>query len=697
MEWPIPSVLSFANFNRLLKASKTSAQQLGIDPDAEKEESETGASESYFSGLMSRVLNAQQGTEKTDESEDTAGTGIAIRAPRSGCVAAANGWIVAALECATGQNTLRLMSRWNVRRGGLADQWVALPPAVDGNGRIAHVFVDPTASHVLISGANGEAYYCHTSTQRHVVKLAGFGRNADGTTRATSGIPATAVAFRSTDPAAQLTIQVGLSGLSYVTAVAWDKDRGTEGSSKRILLGTSAGEIYEYSLIAPGSQDQEEAVPAPILLHKLYASDAADPSELGAVVTGLYFERLRTGLLVLAATSGRNKRTRFYTFYSAHNSSFRMVMADQQHASFVELPGSMDFADLRLVGDNFGLRTATGIYYGSIDRSLAGPSILSGSSSMIIDSGILPYDKGVVPVCLALTPHHMITLTETNEIRFVNRVAQKVIQREFIDQSGGGDEMGVGEFLMDIRRLDQVWLRRGRSLVHISSSQEDRDVWKYTLQKCISISPINPRSTGNASEEKTQEALFEHARSLCTNNAQKAVINAIRSEFHLSHGRAELAAKYLAQCPASLKPFADTAIRLALPKLGIEGGPSADNKGLASLQLSNSPLIAYLSEKMRASRMKEDTMTSTMIGAWLTELILHERENNNTPENSALLAQFLNSNIDTMDAKTVLKILASHDVNAGECASFAAKSGDLATAVNAALNTINKSAVSLQS
>jgi hypothetical protein len=39
-----------------------------------------------------------------------------------------------------------------------------------------------------------------------------------------------------------------------------------------------------------------------------------------------------------------------------------------------------------------------------------------------------------------------------------------------------------------------------------------------------------------------------------------------------------------------------------------------------------------------------------------------------------------------MDAKTILKILASHDVGAKECASFAAKSGDLGTAVNAALS-----------
>ena len=38
-----------------------------------------------------------------------------------------------------------------------------------------------------------------------------------------------------------------------------------------------------------------------------------------------------------------------------------------------------------------------------------------------------------------------------------------------------------------------------------------------------------------------------------------------------------------------------------------------------------------------------------------------------------------------MDAKTILRILCSHDAAASECASYAASSGDIGTAVNAAL------------
>ena len=778
-------------------------------------------------------------TNSSSNNNNTGGGGgggsiRSLRPPRAHCVAAANGWIVAVLETTANAPPLRLISRWNVRRGtltgtSLSDHWMALPPPIfmgqkRNEGRIKHVLVDPTASHTLVSANNGEAYYLHSSGTQRLVKLPGFGPSAaiyaDGSSSskkkhhstaassATSaagsstlrggaaaaasasaglhltGIPATAVVHRR-DEQSQASIQAGLTSGSYVTAIAWDKERGTEGSSKRVLLGTSLGEIYEYTF--PNPNDDEEPTTSssrkssdkhdktafhgtlPILLHKL-STDAndpsVDPSQVGAAVTGLYFERLRTGLLVICATSGRHKRTRFHSFYSPHNSSFRIVMADQQYATLVELPGSVEFADMVTVGDVFALRTGVGIYYGRVDRNLtnAAATLAAGGSSMIVDSGMLSYEtiypkqqqssrsatnassNANLPISLALTPHHFIILTESNHVCFINRVAQKIIQKDRVDlqltqsnsssanakasnsSSAASDEsfLGVGALLMDIRRPDQVWLRQGRHLVHISSSQEDRDVWKYTLQKCLDM-PLQSKSSSAVSsssssaggarqeptsfdvfmgkplteKEKAQEAMFEQAKALCSNAAQKAVVTAARAEHHLSQGRAELAAKYFALCPSALSPFADTAVRLALPKLGIDDPKSygGSTKAWASLESTNVPLITYLADKMRVGKMNDDKMTCTMIGAWLTELYLHERGERRasvplmesstaaaTFEDSALLAQFLNTNVNNMEAKTIMKILTSHDVGAHECALFAAKSGDITTAVNAALN-----------
>ena len=108
-------------------------------------------------------------------------------------------------------------------------------------------------------------------------------------------------------------------------------------------------------------------------------------------------------------------------------------------------------------------------------------------------------------------------------------------------------------------------------------------------------------------------------------------MTAVRAEYHLKQGRGELAAKYLAQCPPSLEPFSDMAIRLALPKLGIDDpqGYSHSWRARTCLETTNIPLITYLNDKMRMGSSNGDKMTCTMIGAWLTELFLRERGETN--------------------------------------------------------------------
>jgi hypothetical protein len=81
----------------------------------------------------------------------------------------------------------------------------------------------------------------------------------------------------------------------------------------------------------------------------------------------------------------------------------------------------------------------------------------------------------------------------------------------------------------------------------------------------------HPSFGKKSNDEMFMDAEFEHTKSLCTNEAQKAVVTAARAEYYLAQGRVELAAKYLAQSPTSIAPFTETAIRLALPSLMGEG------------------------------------------------------------------------------------------------------------------------------
>lgn len=263
-------------------------------------------------------------------------------------------------------------------------------------------------------------------------------------------------------------------------------------------------------------------------------------------------------VIVLASTGGPHKHTRLHTFRSEPDTtSLTLRSAFSRHAdgggrgSFIELPGSVDFVDLcSCTSDYFALRTETGIYYGALERTAGGGGIS--------DAGLLSYDvttsrKGgaggmvATPLSIGLTPFHFVTLNSVNEVKFVNRVARKVIQQERVDwmslsQSAPSDEFsgavggGVSELLMDVRRADQIWLRKGRSLVHISSSQEDRDEWKYTLMKCIETAPYHGSTSSRAvmgsdeasttstvlsTEEKQVDSQFELAKSLCSNAVRK--------------------------------------------------------------------------------------------------------------------------------------------------------------------------------
>ncbi len=775
-----------------------------------------------------------------------------LRPPRQHCIASANGWIMAAIESTpisvknsaasnssasnnatggsnekNGSNTtyqlppLRLVSRWNVRRGSSDSRtskdgsksggFTPLPPPVIPStairkpsstsastaksnldhlaqnpltaGRIMHIFVDPTGCHTILSALNGEAYYIHSLSKNQTVrKLKGFGPNPDGKSSTFSGIamnelPTTAGQSSDSNSMYQQkkgNVQMGITDGSYITSIGWDRFRGTEGSTKKILIGTSLGEIYEYSLSASlssdggsgkntgggasggggsfnddGSSSGKDSLAVilddelPLLLVRLNAREKSygrihsneNPNVGGGAVSGLHFERLGTNnsmnydngdLIVLAATSGVNKQTRLHTYLSIPSNDnngiseeskstpedpFHSIFSSNESSSrrsFVELPGSINYADLKLCGDGFALRTETGIYYGTIDKSNSMAIPFNKASSGIIDAGILPYESSSsLPVSIAVTPHHFITLSDTNEVRFINRIAKKVIQKEKVDWTSMTQGIGTvddglygnsnGELIMDVRRPNQVWLWKSRSLVHISSTREDRDVWKFSLESCLSnkgsSSSMRNRGTHGGDDDKHIDAEFDKAKALCTNNVQKAVVTAARAKYHLSQNRIELAAKYMAQCPPELMPFAETSTQLALPTFGITSSEVKDaSKG------GNAGLISYLLHKMQYYKARNDNVACTMIGAWLVELYLHERERN-VSDNSAntvsstkstsgknmILQQFLKSNAYNMDAHTILRILCSHDATANECAMYAASSGDIGTAVNAAL------------
>jgi hypothetical protein len=600
------------------------------------------------------------------------------------------------------------------------------------------VFVDPKGCHSLFSGTNGDLFYSHSSSQT-VRKLPGFGLNTDGSGNFIPGKPWREVSSSAFGTGQRDSgVQLGLTPGCHITAVGWNK-MGTERSTNKILLGSSFGEIYEYEIEAENDDGGEEEH-LPSLMVRLNESESGTGTGTSSgIVSGLYFSmdeaNENSGVAVLAATSGVNKQTRLHSYLSVgvdkEQSSaakkLRSVFSLDENVSrksFMELPGSINFADLKECNGSFAMRTETGIYHGMIDNSNSRNVPWNKRGNGIIDAGMFSYETSSIPISIAITPHHFITLSETNEVRFINRVAKKTVQKDRVDwvsmahssgsaRSGLDDGLftGLAELIMDVRRPDQVWLRKSRSLVHMSSTREDRDVWKFSLEACLKGTSHGTFATPHASmrrlnDDKYMDVEFEHTKLLCTNNAQKAVVTAARAEFHLFHGRIELAAKYMAQCPPSLVPFAETAIRLALPSLGIKDTRPKGESTVAKevLKAGNAGLVSYLTDKLRSAKARNDSVACTMIGAWLVELYLHEREHSGGPNiqldggelqarnmngGHAMMQQFLSNNTYNMDAKTILSILCSHDVAASECSAYAASSGDIGTAINAALCNVD--------
>ena len=543
--------------------------------------------------------------------------------------------------------------------------------------------------------------------------------------------------------------------------------------------GSSVTTTTTTTTTSPWNTHKEQH-PLPMLMTRLNDSQWNHPeTNHGGLVSGLHYEISTTNttstttnnsgtsststhetvvtMVLVAATCGIHQQTRLHSFTStmlistppessmkdgngSHSTLFRQLFAMESnshhpvtddgssmhktHKSFLELPGSIPYADLKVLNMDFALRTETGIYYGTLNHPSHGPMIGMGSSSSsssssnrtkpfpkgtngIVDAGMLPYESSTIPLSIAITPHHYVTLNEMNEVHFINRVSKTVVQKERVDhivQSSltsssidDGIYSGPGEILMDVRRPDQLWLRKSRTMIHISSKWEDRDVWKFSLEACLYDTGSINRGTfshspyGNRiNDDMYMDAEFEHTKSLCTNEAQKAVVTGARAEYYLANGRVELAAKYLAQCPPSIAPFVETAIRLALPSLiGDASGASRETKkAYEALKSGHTALITYLSDKLRIAKARNDNVACTMIGAWLTELFLDEQDSPEMPlpGKKVAMQQFLSSNAHNMDAKTILGILCSHDLPALECSHFASSSGDIATAINAALS-----------
>jgi vacuolar protein sorting-associated protein 18 len=186
---------------------------------------------------------------------------------------------------------------------------------------IHKVFVDPTGTHVLVALQGGETHYIHKSSTK-ARKLAKW------------------------------------SGAA-VECVAFDRRRGSDSTTRSILVGTQSGDIYEALLDSSGKDK-------PFTL--LYSLGAHLPVASLLFETPAFAVHAESKLLVLAAVASP---TRLYTFVGGP--TFEALFKQYREAgaaAFQELPGSMPTTELH------GCYTAAA-------TAGAGGSSTAGSSSAL--------------------------------------------------------------------------------------------------------------------------------------------------------------------------------------------------------------------------------------------------------------------------------------------------------------------------
>lgn len=330
---------------------------------------------------------------------------------------------------------------------------IDIPKKPSDSSIVRRLFLDPTASHLIISTTSGENYYLHTQS-------------------------------RQPKP---------LSRLKNVTidAVAWNPSQPTA-STREILIGSPDGNVYE-TYIESSTEFYRREEKYLKLIHKTEGP-----------VTGLWIEEVpdRSDYRrVLIAANGRllffvgrigaghgGSSSIFTKLFDSENPAVRTAGgANSQSGVLVvtpEVPGSV--ADNAKSERIFGWQSGQGLVHGKL---WALPSTPETGGMIFADSMTLPVvpattqrlsnprSKNVVNhgPFVALTQWHILQIID-NRIIANNRLDHSVIHDQVVLDSS----QHAIALLADLKQ-NTFWLFTTNAIYEISATDEDRDVWKILL------------------------------------------------------------------------------------------------------------------------------------------------------------------------------------------------------------------------
>ncbi|KAL4761278.1 vacuolar protein sorting protein DigA [Aspergillus foveolatus] len=471
------------------------------------------------------------------------------------------------------------------------------------------MFLDPSASHLIITTTLGENYYLHTQS-------------------------------RQPKPLSRL------KGL-LIESVAWSPSLPTA-STREILLGTTDGQVWE-TYIEPSTEFYRR--------EERYASSIYRTSD-GSPVTGIWAETVPTKAeqrRVLVAThgklscflgrTGRSGKEGAGPIYADLLSRETPVIheigqpSSSAPSNLVVSPSSSDAHHLDGHPDKeFAWLSSEGVYHGQLPYSLDMLHKPFESSSMLPRS-VFPATESARGgkkliqnplTAMTLSEWHILVLAE-GRVLAVNRMNDEIVFDQEVLEPG---QAALG--LVTDAMKGTYWLFTSQDIFEICVQDEDRDVWKILLRK-----------------QKFEEAL-RYART----SSQKDAVFTASGDFLASKGRYLEAAGVWGK---SSKAFEDVCLTLIK-----RGQHDALRKYLLS-QLSVYKKSSSMQRTMVASWLIEVFMTklntlddnittkAELAEGSSTEEIEHELQ---TVRNE--FQEFVTKYKSDLDQKTAYDIISSH-------------------------------------
>ncbi|KAL4909440.1 hypothetical protein BDW74DRAFT_81047 [Aspergillus multicolor] len=486
---------------------------------------------------------------------------------------------------------------------------VDLPRKSSETGVIRRMFLDPSASHLIITTTLGENYYLHTQS-------------------------------RQPKPLSRL------KGL-LIESVAWCPSLPTA-STREILLGTTDGQVWE-TYIEPSTEFYRR--------EERYASSIYRTPE-GSPVTGIWAETVPAKAeqrRVLMAThgklscfigrTGRSGREGGGSIYADLLSRESPVVHEigwpsgSAPSSLAISPWGSDAHHVEGHPDKeFAWLSAEGVYHGLLPYSLEKLHQPFESASMLQRS-VFPATESARggkkmiqnPItAMTLSEWHILVLVEGRVVA-VNRMNNEIVFDQEVLEPG---QAALG--LVTDTMKGTYWLFTGQDIFEICVQDEDRDVWKIFLQK----------------------QMFEQALQYTHTSSQKDAVATASGDFLASKGRYLEAAGVWGK---SSKAFEDVCLTLIK-----RGQYDALRKYLLS-QLSVYKKSSSMQRIMVASWLIEVFMTklNTLDDNITTKAELAEGASTEDIEGELMTVrnefqEFATKYKSDLDQKTVYDIISSH-------------------------------------